>query len=413
MVPNVENWELKLFKNILKLDRGSSPRPIINFMTDADDGVNWIKIGDTKKGELYINSTKERITHEGAKKSRKVSKGEVIVSNSMSYGQPYILNIDGYIHDGWFVIRNYEQHFEKNFLLQILGSELIQRQYKRLAAGGVVSNISSDLVYAVKVGLPPLREQRKIAKILSTWDKAIATTEKLIDTSKQQKKVLMQKLLTGKKRLVNPDTGEAFEGKWERYSMSELVFIDRKSLGKKTPDDFEFQYISLSDVDVGSISKELEVHKFVSAPSRARRVIQVGDILLSTVRPNLKGFAKVTDKYADKIASTGFAVLTPKSQVSSDYIYQYVFSVHITGQIDSLVVGSNYPAINSSDVSGLKVYCPTFEEQQRIASVLTVADREIEVLEVKLAHFKQEKKALMQQLLTGKRRVKVDDMEVA
>ncbi|WP_133163964.1 restriction endonuclease subunit S, partial [Vibrio lentus] len=85
---------------------------------------------------------------------------------------------------------------------------------------------------------------------------------------------------------------------------------------------------------------------------------------------------------------------------------------HITGQIDSLVVGSNYPAINSSDVSGLKVYCPTFEEQQRIASVLTVADREIEVLEVKLAHFKQEKKALMQQLLTGKRRVKVDDMEV-
>ncbi len=405
MVPNVQNWQQKLFKNILKLDRGSSPRPIVNFMTDADDGVNWIKIGDTKKGELYINSTKEKITPEGAKKSRKVSKGEVIVSNSMSYGQPYILNIDGYIHDGWFVIRNYEQHFEKNFLLQILGSELIQRQYKRLAAGGVVSNISSDLVYAVKVGLPPLPEQRKIAKILSTWDRGIATTEKLIDASKQQKKALMQQLLTCQKRLVNPETGKAFEGEWERHSMSDLVFIDRKSLGKKTPDDFEFQYISLSDVAVGSISKELEVHKFASAPSRARRVIQEGDILLSTVRPNLKGFAKISEKHADCIASTGFSVLTPKKRVSGDYIHQYIFSSHVTGQIDSLVVGSNYPAINSSDVAGLKVYCPTYEEQQKIASVLTAADKEIEVLEAKLAHFKQEKKALMQQLLTGKRRV--------
>lgn len=225
MVPNYQNWEQKLFKSVLKLDRGSSPRPIVDFMTDADDGVNWIKIGDTKKGELYINSTKEKITPEGAKKSRKVSKGEIIVSNSMSYGQPYILNIDGYIHDGWFVIRNYEKHFEKNYLLQFLGSELIQRQYKRLAAGGVVSNISSDLVYAVKATIPPLPEQRKIAQILSTWDRGIATTEKLIDASKQQKKALMQQLLTGKKRLVNPETGKAFEGEWEVHTFEDYFDI--------------------------------------------------------------------------------------------------------------------------------------------------------------------------------------------
>ncbi|CAH1234848.1 Type I restriction-modification system, specificity subunit S [Vibrio harveyi] len=194
-------WEQKLFKHILKLDRGSSPRPIVNFMTNANDGVNWIKIGDTKKGELYINSTKEKITPEGAKKSRKVSKGEVIVSNSMSYGQPYILNIDGYIHDGWFVIRNYEEHFEKSFLLQILGSELTQRQYKRLAAGGVVSNISSDLVYAVKALLPPLIEQQKIASVLMTADKEIEVLEAKLAHFKQEKKALMQQLLTGKRRV--------------------------------------------------------------------------------------------------------------------------------------------------------------------------------------------------------------------
>ena len=128
MVPN--GWSHKLFKQVLKLDRGSSPRPIVNFITESDEGVNWIKIGDTKGDDSFINQTKEKITPEGAKKSRKVSKGEIILSNSMSYGKPYILNIDGYIHDGWFVIREYESHLDKQFLIQVLGSELVQRQYK-------------------------------------------------------------------------------------------------------------------------------------------------------------------------------------------------------------------------------------------------------------------------------------------
>ncbi|MDO2952882.1 hypothetical protein, partial [Aeromonas simiae] len=111
-----EGWEKKLFKDILYLDRGSSPRPIVKYTTDSDDGVNWIKIGDTKGRDLYIDSTKEKITKDGAKKSRKVSKGEIILSNSMSFGKPYILNIDGYIHDGWFVIRKYEKNMDKFFL---------------------------------------------------------------------------------------------------------------------------------------------------------------------------------------------------------------------------------------------------------------------------------------------------------
>jgi type I restriction enzyme S subunit len=201
MVSNSARWKEASFREVLKLDRGSSPRPIVNYVTDSFDGVNWIKIGDTKSRDLYIDSTKERITPEGAKKSRRVSKGEIILSNSMSFGKPYILNIDGYIHDGWFVIRKYEEHLKKEFLIQVLSSELIQRQYKRLAAGGVVSNISSDLVYAVKIKLPPLPEQKKIAQILSTWDQAITATERLLENSQQRKKGLMQQLLTGKKRL--------------------------------------------------------------------------------------------------------------------------------------------------------------------------------------------------------------------
>ena len=211
MVPS--GWSQKSFKELLRLDRGSSPRPIVKYITESEDGVNWIKIGDTKGVNSFITSTKQKITQEGAKKSRKVSKGEIILSNSMSYGKPFILNIDGYIHDGWFVIRKYEDNLDKDFLIQILGGEPVQRQYNRLAAGGVVTNISSELVYAVKINFPPIKEQQKIARILSAWDKAITTTEALIDNCKKQKKALMQQLLTGKKRFPE------FEGEWDEIKL--------------------------------------------------------------------------------------------------------------------------------------------------------------------------------------------------
>ncbi|HFG1589373.1 TPA: restriction endonuclease subunit S, partial [Vibrio cholerae] len=294
------------------------------------------------------------------------------------------------------------------FLSYFLQKNAVKKWLEQNAVGQTMPNMNTAILSELPLMVASSREEEdKIAQILSTWDKAITTTERLIATSQQQKKALMQQLLTGKKRLVNPDTGMVFEGNWERHSLSDLVHVDKKSLGKKTPDDFEFKYISLSDVATGTIGVNLEIHKYSTAPSRARRVLQNGDILLSTVRPNRKGFAKISEKHADCIASTGFSVLTPKKRVSGDYIYQYIFSSHVTGQINSLVVGSNYPAINSSDVAGLKVYCPTYEEQQKIASVLTAADKEIELLEAKLAHLKDEKKALMQQLLTGKRRVQI------
>ena len=216
----------------------------------------------------------------------------------------------------------------------------------------------------------------------------------------------MQQLLTGKKRLLDKN-GVRFNGEFKRYHFSDLLEIDRKSLGSKTDPNLEFDYISLSDVGTGTILGALERHIFKTSPSRARRIVSPGDILLATVRPNLQGFAKVREQHEHCIASTGFAVLTPKKGTCGDYVYHYLFGSHITGQINALVVGTNYPAINSSDVSGLCIYCPHYEEQIEIAKVLNSSDELINALQQKLEALKQEKKALMQQLLTGKRRVLV------
>ncbi len=255
--------------------------------------------------------------------------------------------------------------------------------------------------------IPPLIEQKKITQILSTWDKAITTTEQLLTNSQQQRKSLMQKLLTGKERLLDKN-GIRFNGEFKRFHFSDLLEIDRKSLGSKTDPNLEFDYISLSDVGTGTISRAPERHIFKKSPSRARRIVSPGDILFATVRPNLQGFAKVKEQHEHCIASTGFAVLTPKKGTCGDYVYHYLFGSHITGQINALVVGTNYPAINSSDVSGLCIYCPHYEEQIEISKVLNSSDELIYALQKKLDTLKQERKALMQQLLTGKRRVQIN-----
>ncbi|MEQ4694446.1 restriction endonuclease subunit S [Providencia manganoxydans] len=414
MVPS--GWVRHLGSEITtKITKGSSPK--WQGFDYQSEGTLFITSENVRDGFLDVSKPKYLPLEFNQKlKNSQLQQGDIlinIVGASIGRSCQYDLSEQqANINQAVCLFRTNELA-ESDFIQQYLQLPSTINRLLGTQSESARPNLSLSDMRDFLFALPPLPEQRKIAKILSTWDKAIATTEKLIATSQQQKKALMQQLLTGKKRLVDPDTGKVFEGKWERHSLSDLVYVDRKSLGKKTPDNFKFKYISLSNVDFGMISKELEVHEFSTAPSRARRVLQDGDILMSTVRPNLKGFAKVTSCYADCIASTGFAVLTPKKKVSGDYIYQYIFSAHVTGQIDSLVVGSNYPAINSSDVSGLKVYCPAFEEQQKIASVLTAADKEIEFLEAKLAHLKEEKKALMQQLLTGKRRVKVSETEAA
>lgn len=193
---NCGEWEETKFSKFIRLYRGSSPRPIRDFLTQNKNGVNWIKIGDTKNAKGFrISKTEQKITIEGAEQSREVSKGELILANSMSYGATYELDVDGCIYDGWFVLREYEEHYNKEFLLQLLNSDFIQNQYKKFAAGGIVKNISSDIVYEVLVSKPTtIEEQQKMAECLSNLDKTIEMQTEKIEQLQQHKKGLMQGL---------------------------------------------------------------------------------------------------------------------------------------------------------------------------------------------------------------------------
>ena len=168
-----KDWEYKKLGEVCTIERGGSPRPITDFITNDSNGINWIKIGDTKEGSKYITSTKEKIKPEGVKKSRFVHKGDFILSNSMSFGRPYILDIDGCIHDGWLVIHDGKKFFSKDYLYYLLASPIMYSRFSQLAVGGVVNNLNSALVRKVIVPIPPISIQLSIANELDKLNEMI------------------------------------------------------------------------------------------------------------------------------------------------------------------------------------------------------------------------------------------------
>lgn len=195
-----EGWEEKALGEICIIERGSSPRPIEKYVTNDENGVNWIKIGDTKGIDKYLYKTREKITKEGAQKSRFVRKGDFILSNSMSFGKPYIMKTEGYIHDGWFVLR-LPKYIDTEFFWYLLTSSFIKNQFTFLAAGAIVKNISSDLVKKTVLPIPPLKEQQAIVQKLDALSvqtkKLEAIYQQKINDLEELKKSILQKAFRG------------------------------------------------------------------------------------------------------------------------------------------------------------------------------------------------------------------------
>lgn len=290
-----------------------------------------------------------------------------------------------------------------SYLALLSRSEIVKQQFSKNGGGTNISNLSQQILNDVVVPLPTIKEQRKIAQILSTWDRGIATTEKLIDVSKQQKKALMQHLLTGKKRLIDPETGKAFEREWKTIKIKD-VFKAKTTRAKDS------NYTTYSVTKNGIVSQENYFNKSVASQDTSNyKVIEFGDFVMS----GLNFWMGSVDIYLNKtkgIISPAYKTFSVSNDVDLKFMYQFVRSDKFNQiLVDSSIVGASVVRRNfNSDVFfNWGIGLPSMREQQKISSVLTAADNEIEFLETKLAHLKLEKKALMQQLLTGKRRVKV------
>ena len=177
-----ETWEWVRVNNLALVARGGSPRPIKEFITESSNGVNWIKIGDTEKGGKYINSCAEKIKPEGVQRSRMVYPGDFLLTNSMSFGRPYITNVEGCIHDGWLVISQYYQGYDSNFLYYLLSSPFTFGQFSAKTAGAVVQNLNKDKVAESVFPLPPLAEQHRIVSKIEDLFAQIEPLAKALST---------------------------------------------------------------------------------------------------------------------------------------------------------------------------------------------------------------------------------------
>ena len=198
-----KDWVLRPLKYVSVIVRGGSPRPIEHYMADDDTGYNWIRIGDSIKGSKYITSTFRKLLPKGLSKTRFIKKGSLILSNSMSFGQPYILGIDGCIHDGWVAFS--EIKINQEYLYYFLMSEMAMLQFQLQVSGGVVQNLNIDKIGSTKIAVPSPREQEKIIQFLDAKcaeiDATIAEKRESITTLSDYKKSLIYEYVTGKKEV--------------------------------------------------------------------------------------------------------------------------------------------------------------------------------------------------------------------
>ena len=380
-----ENWKYDFLDQFAIRCSGHTPSQ--SHPEYWNGGIKWISLAHSNRlDQGYIFETTKQISDEGIKNSSAVllPAETVILSRDAGIGKSAVMSETMAVSQHFMAWKcdNHEK-LHSWFLYNWL--QLNKPEFERQAVGSTIKTIGLPYFKKLKIAVPPFAEQQKIAQILSTWDKAIAVTEQLLANSQQQKKALMQQLLTGKKRLLD-ENGARFEGEWEEFSLGNIAKVYQPKTISQSQLSFDGYPVYGANGIIGyycDFNHELEQ-------------------IAVTCRGSTCGVVNWT---MPKSWITGNAMVINvdnNSAISKKFLF-YVLS---NADLKYLITGSGQPQI-TGDIKNHVVHLASFKEQKVIAQVLTIADQEIEVLQRKLDCLQQEKKALMQQLLTGKRRVKV------
>jgi type I restriction enzyme S subunit len=374
----MKNWEKKKLGEVCIVERGSSPRPIEKYQTDSPDGVNWIKIGDTKGVDKYIFSTREKITKEGAKKSRYVKEGDFILSNSMSFGKPYIMKTDGYIHDGWFVFR-LPDYLDKDYFYHLLTSPNVQEQIQSLGAGAIVKNISGDLVKKVDITFPKsLSEQQRIVAILDEAFAAIAKAKANAEQNLKNAKELFESYLQG----VFENKGEG----WEEKTLGEMIEIKN---GKNQQ----------------AVLSETGEYKIMGSAGNVMGyatdfICEAGTTIIGR-KGNISKPLYINERFWNVDTAFGFY---PKNEKDIDKRLVYYLCLGI--DFKSMNRGTTIPSLVKSELQTIKICFPkSLKAQQAIVKKLDTLIVETQKLESnyikKLNDLEELKKSVLQKAFSG------------
>lgn len=405
------DWEEKKLGYELLIQRGGSPRPIESYIT-YNGGFNWIKIGDAPVNGNRITEVKEKIIEKGTKYSRAVYKGDLILSNSMSFGRPYILEVDGYIHDGWLLLRDEKQQFDLSFLCELLGSEIVFRQYKKLAAGSTVNNLNKDLVQGVFIDIPSKKEQSKIATLLSDIDKKIESQATLVEKLKNTKDAMFVKMFPQGDN-VNPtlrfkkEDGSNYAD-WGKEKLNKIASpkarIGWQGMRQSEFLDFgDYYLITGTDFDNGSINFDTccYVEKYRYDQDKNIQVHN-GDILI-TKDGTLGKVAYISNMDKPATLNAGVFVLNNLDEkMDSLFLYHYLAAPFLMEYANQQATGGTIKHLNQKVLVSFEIPIPDKEEQIKIGKCLSDLDKEIEINQQKYEKLCDVKKALLSKLFPTK-----------
>ena len=399
MVTYPSEWKEKALGDFISIGRGASPRPIESFLTSSPDGVNWIKIGDAPKYGMYITRPAERITPAGAIRSVRVHAGDFILSNSMSFGRPYILKTDGCIHDGWLRLYDYNETVDRDFLFYVLASDETKKQYVAYAAGSGVQNLNKDVVKKVIVHLPTIKEQKAIAASLSSFDEYISDLAALIEKKKAIREGAVADLMTGKTRLAG------YTAPWASDTLGAIgTFTKGAPLSKAAITETGTPFILYGELYTTYGEVTYVVHRHTKQNAPADCISRVGDVIIPT-----------SGETADEIA-TACCVMVPGVILAGDLnIYRapemdgrfisHVINHVINRKIAEVAQGISIIHINAKVLGKMAISYPQREEQSAIADVIDKMDTEIRSLEAEREKMIQIREGAMNDLLTGRVRL--------
>ena len=404
MVTYPKDWTQYCFNDFLKVKRGASPRPIEYYITKNAAGVNWIKIGDARKLGKYIESTKEKITESGAAQSVKVYPGDFLLSNSMSFGRPYILRLEGCIHDGWLRLFDYQETADDDYLYYLLSSDSVQNQYKSFAAGSGVQNLNKEVVKKVEVCLPPLPEQESIVEILSCMDDHIVNLRELIEKKKGLRDGALEDLISGRTRL------KGFNGEWFNKPLGELgVFSKGQGISRSQANSGSIPCIRYGEIYTQYNVCVKKVVSGISSDVASQSLrIRKGDLLMTASGETKEDIGKCVVYYDDKEAFAGgdIIIMKPDDSIDSLFLAFVLNSKPLYAERAKVAQGDAIVHISAKSLKLLNIFFPSdINEQREIAGSLILMDEEIIALEEEKDKMLQIKAGAMDDLLTGRIRL--------
>ncbi len=393
-------WDSAILGDLSEVVRGGSPRPIDGFLTTDANGLNWLKIGDVDKEAKYVTRTAEKVRPEAQSKTRVVKPGDLILSNSMSFGRPYILQIETCIHDGWIAITDIAKKADRDFLYYSISAPGSQGYFVDNAAGSGVQNLNADIIKAMRVSFPTLTEQQRIAECLSSVDELMAAQARKVDALKTHKKGLMQQLFP-REGETQPRLRFSNRVDWAVVALPEVAFF-QEGPGIMAV-DFHSEGVPL--VRLAGVSGPvvtLDGCNYLDPAKVAQKWthfrLEVNDLLIST-SATFGLSSLVTKAAAGAVFYTGLIRFRPSSErLDRGYLKIFLGSPHFGRQVETAAVGGGIKHFGPSHLKQMEIPIPPLDEQQRIAMCLSSLDALITAETQKLEALKIHKKGLMQQL---------------